>query len=152
MESDSELIESLLRRSRSWAYVDALSVKIMGPMVETHPGLGTVLDRWSGDGDFWLRRAAMLTLLDPLRRGDGDWERFVRYADAGLDEREFFIRKAIGWILREVGKKHPERVRIFLEPRIERASGVTVREAVKYLPEAHATRLLDDYRSRSTRR
>jgi plasmid stability protein len=45
-----------------------------------------------------VRRTALLALLLPLRRGAGD---FARYAEALLEEREFFIRKAIGWVLRE---------------------------------------------------
>jgi 3-methyladenine DNA glycosylase AlkD len=44
-------------------------------------------------------------LLLPLRRGDGGFERFYGDADAMLDEREFFIRKAIGWVLRDTGQK-----------------------------------------------
>ena len=59
-----------------------------------------------------------------------------------LDEREFFIRKAIGWVLREAGKTRPERVVEWLEPRLGRASGLTVREAVRWLPEADRARLV----------
>jgi len=84
----------------------------------------------------------------PLRRGGGDFERFARYADAMLDEHEFFIRKAIGWVLRETGKRRPDLVADWLAPRIPRASGVTVREAVKPLPPARREELLAAYRAR----
>jgi 3-methyladenine DNA glycosylase AlkD len=50
-----------------------------------------------------------------------------------LEEKEFFILKAIGWILREVSKKRPELVRDWIASRDARMSGVTRREAVKYL-------------------
>ncbi len=50
-----------------------------------------------------------------------------------LEEREFFIRKAIGWILRDTGRRRPDLVYEWLLPRAPRASGVTIREAVKYL-------------------
>jgi len=50
-----------------------------------------------------------------------------------LEEKEFFIRKAIGWVLRETSKRRPEDVYRWLLPRANRASGVTLREAVKYL-------------------
>jgi 3-methyladenine DNA glycosylase AlkD len=63
-----------------------------------------------------------------------------------LEEREFFIRKAIGWVLREFGKIQPEQVYTWLAPRIARASGVTVREAVKYLPVERREALLHAYR------
>ncbi|HVM18614.1 MAG TPA: DNA alkylation repair protein, partial [Egibacteraceae bacterium] len=61
--------------------------------------------------------------------------------------REFFIRKAVGWVLREVGRGDPAWVVRWLAPRTDRASGVTVREAVKYLPSDERERLLAAYRA-----
>ena len=83
-----------------------------------------------------------------------------------LEEKEFFVRKAIGWVLREVAKRRPDLVADWLGPRVHRASGVTVREAVKYLPDDSPrppaagyqarnrpgpTQCLTCYRSRQTR-
>lgn len=130
---DIDLLEDLLRRSLSWAYVDFIATQIVGPLVERDARLNVRLDRWIKDPDFWIRRSAVLALLVSLRRGGGDWPRFVRYADRLLEEKEFFIRKALGWVLREVSKKDPERVRKFLADREGRISGVTRREAEKYL-------------------
>ena len=138
---DLDLLEDLLRRSRTWALVDAIAPHVVGPLAEREPAAERRLDRWAKARDFWLRRAALLTLLVPLRRGAGDWPRFARYADAMLEEREFFIRKAIGWVLREVGKQRPRLVVEFLAPRLERVSGLTLREAVKHLPAADRRRL-----------
>lgn len=132
--ADMDLLERLIREAGTWALVDGLAASVTGALVERHPGLGSVLDAWARDPDFWIRRSALLALLLPLRRGGGDFDRFTRYADGMLEEPEFFIRKAIGWVLREVGKKRPELVRDWLLPRASRASGLTVREAVKYLP------------------
>ena len=50
-----------------------------------------------------------------------------------LEEKEFFIRKAIGWVLRETARRRAGLVAVWLAPRVHRASGVTVREAVKPL-------------------
>jgi 3-methyladenine DNA glycosylase AlkD len=121
---------------------------VAGPLVVRFPGLGTTLDRWAEDADFWVRRAAMLALLLPLRRGEGDFERFSRHADRMLEEKEFFIRKAIGWVLRETAKKRPALVEAWLAPRTHRASGVTVREAVRYIRKARREELLAAYRER----
>jgi 3-methyladenine DNA glycosylase AlkD len=139
---DLRVVEALIRDSRSWAYVDALAVHVAGRLVERHGELVTTLDRWAGDADFWLRRAALLTLLEPLRRGGGDFAHFARLADAMLEEREFFIRKAIGWVLREVAKKRPQLVEGFLGPRMARVSALTLREAIKYLPAGQREALL----------
>jgi 3-methyladenine DNA glycosylase AlkD len=145
---DHRLIERLIRDSQTWAFVDFLSIQVAGPLVVRLPDLSTVLDRWAADRDLWVRRAAMLALLLPIRRGGGDFERFARYADGMLEEEEFFIRKAIGWVLRETGKKRPHLVDAWLAPRIGRASGVTVREAVRYLPQARREALMAAYRER----
>jgi 3-methyladenine DNA glycosylase AlkD len=198
---DLRFLERLIRDSGTWALVDALAPSVAGPLVEReaarHPEIGAVLDRWAADGDFWLRRAALLVHLLPLRRGAGDFDRFARYADGMLEEREFFVRKAIGWVLREVGKKRPELVTRWLlgpapgagtepvgeelassrggggartaggdelrpykrngepegerkrigQPRAAIASGVTVREAVKYFPAEDREAILAAYRS-----
>ncbi len=133
--ADIDLVERLLRDARTWALVDGLAASVAGGLVERYPELSTTLDRWSADEDFWLRRSALLALLLALRRGEGDFERFGRYADTMLGEREFFIQKAIGWVLRDTARKRPDLVYDWLEPRAARASGVTVREAVKRLSE-----------------
>jgi 3-methyladenine DNA glycosylase AlkD len=145
---DLALVERLIRESRTWALVDPLAVNVAGPLVTRFPELGETLDRWARDDDFWVRRAALLALLRELRRGAGDFDRFTRYADTMLGEREFFVRKAIGWVLRETARKQPERVYAWLEPRAARASGVTVREAVKHLPEEEREAILRAYRAR----
>ena len=145
--ADMALLERLVRQSKSWALVDELAIAIIGPLVERAPELLRVLDRWATDGDFWVRRSAMLALLRPLRRGRGDFLRFARYADRLLEDREFFIRKAIGWVLRETGKPKPAMVYAWLLPRASRASGVTVREAVKYLSEGQRAEVLAAYQS-----
>jgi 3-methyladenine DNA glycosylase AlkD len=149
--SDGELVERLIRESKTWALVDGLAANVAGSLVQWFPELEATLDRWAADDDFWVRRSALLALVRPLRRGEGDFERFARYADAMLDEREFFIRKAIGWVLRETGKSRPELVHAWLEPRAARASGVTIREAVKYLPEDERAKNIAAHRNGRSR-
>ncbi len=143
--ADAELIEQLVRTSGTWALADGLAATVMGDLAERHAGLAGTLDRWATDDDLWIRRSALLALLGPLRRGGGDFARFSRYADAMLADREFFIRKAIGWVLRETAKRRPELVASWLGPRVHRASGVTMREAVKYLPERVRAQLMVGY-------
>ncbi len=144
---DLRLVERLIRESKTWALVDPLAINVAGGLVERFPHLATRLDRWAADPDDWIRRSALLALLVPLRRGAGDFERFARYADALLEERAFFIRKAIGWVLRDTAKRRPDLVTRWLRPRVSRASGVTVREAVKYLPARDREAILRAHRS-----
>ena len=142
------LLERLIRESLTWALVDGLAGDVVGDVLAAdEAGTLPVLDRWAQDGDFWIRRAALLAWLRPLRQG-APLDRFLAYADRMLEEREFFIRKAIGWVLRDVGKRRPAEVADWLGPRTHRASGVTMREAVKYLPRADRERLMAAYRER----
>jgi 3-methyladenine DNA glycosylase AlkD len=129
--ADMKTLESLLRQSKTWALIDILAASVVGPLVERDPRAADVLDRWAADGDFWIRRSALLALLLALRRGEGDFERFSRYADPLLEDKEFFVRKAIGWVLRDTARRRPDLVFDWLLPRAVRASGVTVREAIK---------------------
>jgi 3-methyladenine DNA glycosylase AlkD len=140
--ADMALLERLLREARTWALVDGLAASVAGPLVERAPEAAAWLDRWAADPDFWIRRSALLAHLVALRRGAGDFQRFGRYADAMLDEKEFFIRKAIGWVLRDTARRRPTLVYDWLLPRAARASGVTVREAIKPLSEAQRQAIL----------
>lgn len=130
---DFPLLERFLREARTWALVDTISTGVCDLLHQRFPESGETLDRWAKDPDFWLRRAALLTLLRPLVRGGGDFERFGRYADSMLGEREFFIRKALGWVLRDTARKRQKLVAGWLAPRAKRASGLTFREAVKHM-------------------
>jgi 3-methyladenine DNA glycosylase AlkD len=94
-----------------------------------------VLERWSREPDFWVRRASMLAQLPALRGGAGDFELFASFASRMVEEKEFFIRKAIGWVLRDVSKKRPDLAFDFLSEHIHEVSGLTFREGSKYLPE-----------------
>ena len=139
---DMTLLERLLREARTWAIVDGLAASVAGTLVDREPTAAAVLDRWAVDDDFWIRRSALLVLLVPLRRGAGDFDRFGRYAGGMLEETEFFIRKAIGWVLRDTGRKRPEMTYEWLLPRAHRASGVTIREAIKPLSDTQRAAIL----------
>jgi 3-methyladenine DNA glycosylase AlkD len=134
--ADLPVVERLLREARTWALVDVLAPAVVGPIVAANPEAAAVLDRWCDDPDHWLRRASVLALLGPLRAGGGDWERFTRYADRLWLDKEFFVRKALGWVLRDTARKRPDLVFEWVLPRAATASGVTIRELVKPLSPA----------------
>ena len=146
--SDMVILEGLLRAARTWALVDTMAIDVVGSLVARDLRASRRLDRWAVDADFWIRRSALLALLKPIRNGAGDFERFGSFADAMLDEKEFFIRKAIGWVLREAGRKRPAMVYGWILPRAGRASGVTIREAVKPLSPEQRGEILRRYRGK----
>jgi 3-methyladenine DNA glycosylase AlkD len=132
----------MLRESRTWAYVDWISMKVLAPMLLRERRLRQRLPRWASDGDFWIRRAALLTVSPAVKRGDVPFSVFAVLAVPMLGEREFFIRKAIGWVLREVSKQNPAAVAAFLRAHRADVAGLTLREGAKYLPAKQRRALL----------
>jgi 3-methyladenine DNA glycosylase AlkD len=140
--SDLATLEGLLRESLTWAYVDALAGNVAGEIALRDPvGAWPRIDAWATDEDFWVRRSALLALLRGIRAGTPDLARFTRYAEPMLAEKEFFIRKAIGWVLRETARRDPAWVAKWTEAHLAEMSGVTFREAVRRLPAGDAARL-----------
>jgi len=121
-----------VRASACWAQVDHLATKVIGSIA----GVNARLRGWARDPDFWVRRTALLAQHDALRAGAGDFELFAEIAAPMLEEREFFVRKAIGWVLREVSKRRPELTAAFLREHAGRVSGLTFREGSRRLPAA----------------
>ena len=112
-----------------WDTVDALAAWPVGSIVERHPAVVAVMDEWIGDDDIWLARTALLHQLRYGERTDAD--RLFRYALRRADSQEFFLRKAIGWALRQYARTDPEAVRSFLASNERRLSPLTRREALK---------------------
>jgi 3-methyladenine DNA glycosylase AlkD len=114
---------------------------VSGAIALRDPRSWPAIDRWATDPDFWVRRSALLSLLPGIRAGRPELPRFTRYAEPMLAEREFFIRKAIGWVLREISRRDPDWVARWTQDHLAEMSGVTFREAVRRLPPAEAERL-----------
>lgn len=142
--ADVPVLERLLREARTWALVDPLAIQVVGPVIgQDAAARGLLLSRWVRDGDFWVRRSALLALLLPVRSGDlVAFGEFTELADQLLEDREFFVAKAIGWVLREGTKRLADDVFHWLLPRAGRATRLTVREAAKNLPPERKEALL----------
>ncbi|NUK01796.1 DNA alkylation repair protein [Streptomyces lunaelactis] len=114
-----------------WDTVDAFASHVVGPLVSADPKLKTVMDAWIDDDHLWVVRTA---LLHQLRYKDTtDAERLFDYCLRRADHPDFFIRKAIGWCLREYARTDPDAVRDFVEGAGDRLSPLSVREATKHL-------------------
>ncbi|MBY0446315.1 MAG: DNA alkylation repair protein, partial [Burkholderiales bacterium] len=81
--------------------------------------------------DFWIRRIAMLHQLG--WKSETDLTRFPNYAKQLAPETEFFIRKSIGWALREYAWHDPAAIRVFLAEMGDQLSPLSRREAGKHL-------------------
>ncbi|NLE98100.1 MAG: DNA alkylation repair protein [Propionibacterium sp.] len=119
-----------------WDFVDEIATRLVGPILLAHPDAATpVVDGWAIADDRWLRRAAILAQLKHRTATNTDLLR--RCIVANLEPTpfggEFFIRKAIGWALREHAKTDAGWVRAFVVEFEDALSPLSRREAMKHL-------------------
>lgn len=114
-----------------WDSVDDSAANLMGKLVQKYPHLVTHMDNWITDTNMWRRRTALIFQL--RYKKDTDLQRLFDYILCCAHEKEFFIRKAIGWALREYSKHNPEAVRTFLKEYGHKLSSLSLKEAKKYL-------------------
>ncbi|MBN7827174.1 DNA alkylation repair protein [Bowmanella dokdonensis] len=129
---DLAAIEALMLERPWWETVDGLAM-VISKVLKRHAPTDSAawMDAWVSHHSFWVRRAAMLHQLG--WRGQTDFGLLCIYAEQLADEQEFFIRKAIGWALRDYAKWAPKVVQEYLQNNRVRFSGLTVREASKHL-------------------
>jgi 3-methyladenine DNA glycosylase AlkD len=114
-----------------WAVADNLA-SVASRCLIADPDRLDAAEAWIESPHLWTRRAALVFTL-PWAKGDRDPARMLGWAARLADDREWFIQKAVGWWLRELSKRDPERVRRFLEEYGRKLTGVAKREATKYL-------------------
>ncbi|MGV9642166.1 DNA alkylation repair protein [Streptomyces sp. NPDC004822] len=112
-----------------WDTVDALAAHVVGGLVEADAALAEDMDAWIEDDDLWVVRTALLHQLRYRERTDAG--RLFAYCLRQSGHPGFFVRKAIGWCLREYAKTDPGAVRDFLAREGGRFAPLSVREALK---------------------
>jgi 3-methyladenine DNA glycosylase AlkD len=114
-----------------WDFVDETAHRI-ADLHDAHPAeTAVVVRRWSRSDDMWLRRLAILSQLG--RRDRLDSSLLTDVIDCNVGDSEFFVRKAIGWALREYARVDPTWVRGFVAAREDELSGLSKREALKHV-------------------
>ena len=125
------LLEHMAVTGAWWDHVDEVAHRV-GTVLAVHPDeVEPVVRRWIDSDDLWLRRVAILCQLD--RKADTDLVLLTDAIDSAVDSPEFFLRKAIGWALRQHAKVDPGWVRDFVAEREHVLSGLSRREALKHV-------------------
>ena len=112
-----------------WDTCDPLARRGVGIVVARYPELRSTMDTWLAGDDMWLTRTALLHMGTWKERIDREWVFAACLARA--DHPDFFVRKAIGWILRDLASVDVEAVRAFVDGPGAVLSGLSRREALK---------------------
>ena len=124
------LYEELIVTGAWWDLVDGVASHLLGGLLRAHPdAMRAVILAWSRSDDMWKRRSAIISQLGS--KAGTDLELLYACIAPNLADREFFIRKAIGWALRQLAWTNPEAVRRYVQAHEGQLSGLSKREALK---------------------
>ena len=114
-----------------WDHVDGVSERIGQLLLAHRDELEATIRQWSTDPDRWLRRSSIISQL--ALKGRTDVDLLADVIIVNLADREFFVRKAIGWALRQYARTDPQWVRDFVTTHLDALSPLSRREAMKHL-------------------
>jgi 3-methyladenine DNA glycosylase AlkD len=124
------LLERLIVEGAWWDLVDTLAKRV-GELLRRDHRLTAEMRRWSCDPNLWKRRVAIICQLG--FKSDTDLGLLYDCIEPNLADREFFVRKAIGWALRDYAWHDPREVDRYVWEHADRLSGLSRREATKNL-------------------
>lgn len=129
-ESSLPALRALALDRPWWDTVDAWAT-LIGRVGLRHRSWDAVVATWATDEHLWARRIALVFQVS--RRDGVDLGILFAACRANLADPDFFMRKGIGWGLRDAARTHPDEVRAFVEAHREQMSGLSIREATKHL-------------------
>ena len=131
---DLPLMEYLIITKSWWDTVDGLAGWLVGEILKEHPEeINPLTTRWMDSGNIWLQRSCLLFQLKYKKETDLDL--MFGFIERLSPHKSFWIRKAIGWVLREYSKTDPQTVRQYVDAHPE-LSGLSKREAMKVINRA----------------
>ena len=116
--------------SANWATTDAMCGMIIGPLLVKYPRLQTQMRGWSTHRNMWVRRASIVGLLAPIRRGQA-LDLAYEIAKRLHPDPHDLIHKAVGWALREAGKIDAGRLERYLRATVRVIPRTTFRYAIE---------------------
>jgi 3-methyladenine DNA glycosylase AlkD len=120
-----------------WDFVDDAATHMVRELVLDYPEeTWGAVESWNHNDDMWLRRASIIYQIGAKDRTDSD--RLFRFCANRAHETEFFIRKAVGWALREYSKTDARAVADFVALHRDELSGLSIREATRHIGDLEA--------------
>lgn len=124
------MYEEMIVTGAWWDYVDEIAGHRLGVLLSRSPApMREAMRAWSRCDNVWKRRSSILCQL--ALKGDTDKELLYDCIEPSLGSKEFFLRKAIGWALRQLARTEPEEVLRYVRARKDALSPLSKREALK---------------------
>ena len=127
--------------SANWATTDAICGALTGPLLAAHAELLPGMRAWARHRSLWVRRASIVSLIVPMRRGLALDLAYENARTLHSDPADL-IQKAVGWVLREAGKQDAARLDAYLRSNGPSIPRTTVRYAIERFPSETRRELL----------
>jgi 3-methyladenine DNA glycosylase AlkD len=126
------MYEEMIITGAWWDYVDAIAGQRLLAILRAEPEpMKRAMREWAVDADMWKRRSAILCQLNA--KGDTDLDLLQAVIAPSLGSKEFFLRKAIGWALRQHARTDPAWVARYVAAHEAELSPLSRREALKHI-------------------
>ena len=133
-------------RCDNWALTDLLGTKVLAPLLQRSLTLAEQLKEWAASRNLWVRRAALVALVPPARRGQHLALAYSIVTKLQRDKNDL-IQKAAGWLLRECGETNPRRLATYLLAHGPHVPRTSLRYATEHFPKALRDEILERTRT-----
>lgn len=131
-----EIADNWVDDADTWAITDPLSSPTIGSLILRNPKVEDVLRSWRTSDNFWRRRCSFLPYLHLCLKTQYKHEyahKILEVVTPHISDKEFFVGKAAGWVLRELSKREPDLVREYFENHRHKMTKLVIREGAKKL-------------------
>lgn len=141
--SSFDLISKWYDDVDNWANCDDISVFVLSEFMFRDDDITSRVSSWVQSPNFWRRRGAVTSTIPANREGRSDPRLVIDMVHSLLEDDEYFVRKSLGWVLRELGKSEPKAVASFLRKNARKLDTDQLRKAVKHIPEGLVAGILE---------
>lgn len=142
-ETKKQIVDFYLKNTKhinNWDLIDLSSVEILGEYLLKNPGLKKILWKFSKSKSLWERRISIISTFTLIR--NRQFETSLKIAETLINDKEDLIHKAVGWMLREIGKRDLETERGFLDKHYRTMPRTMLRYAIEKFPESERRRYM----------
>ena len=126
------LYREMIESGAWWDMVDSIAPSLVFELLQAEPdAMGVVLRDWARDDDMWVRRTSIICQLQAKQ--ETDLTLLYDCFEPSIASKEFFLRKAIGWALRQYARTDPQEVARYVAASASRLSPLSRREALKHI-------------------
>jgi len=131
-----DIIDNWVDDADTWAITDPLCSPTIGSLILRDPMVEGVLKTWQTSDSFWRRRCSFLPYLHLAHKTQYKPEyarKILEVVTPHISDKEFFVGKAAGWVLRELSKREPDLVREYIDNHSHKMTKLVIREGSKKL-------------------